>query len=43
MHQTELNIAVKLDPPYNGKFFCFIRQGLYPWPEFINFYKNKRL
>jgi len=43
MVQTELNIPVKLDPPYNGQFFCFIRQGFYAWPEYINFYKSKRL
>lgn len=41
--QTELDMGVKLDPPYNGLFFCFIRQGLFRWSEFISFYKRKRL
>lgn len=43
MTQTELDIPVKLDPPYNGKFWCFIRQSFFNWPEYISFYKSKRL
>lgn len=43
--QTELNIGTGTDlqPPYNGKFYCHIRNGLFRWPEFISFYRNKRL
>lgn len=29
--------------PYNGLFFCHIRNGMFRWNEFINFYKAKRL
>lgn len=41
--QTELKMGAKIDPPYDGLFFCFIRQGMFRWPEFISFYKRKRL
>jgi len=41
--QTELKMGAKIDSPYDGLFFCFIRQGLFRWPEFISFYKRKRL
>jgi hypothetical protein len=30
-------------PPYNGLFFCSLRQKLLRWDEFINWYKAKRL
>lgn len=43
MVQKELDIPVKLDPPYNGLFWCYIREGMFRWPEYINFYKSKRL
>ena len=43
MNQTELDMSAKLDPPYNGLFFCHIRGGMFRWPEFIGFYKSKRL
>jgi len=38
--QTELNMDAKLDPPYNGLFFCFQRQKFFRWPDYISFYKN---
>ena len=38
--QTELNMEVKLDPPYNGLFFCFQRQNFFRWPEYISYYRN---
>lgn len=41
--QTELPMPVDLEPPYNGLFYCRIREGMYRWPEYINFYKQKRL
>ena len=43
MEQTELDIPVKLEPPYNGLFYCRIRGGLFRWVEYINFYKRHRL
>jgi len=43
VQQTELQMDAKVDPPYDGLFFCFIRQGLFRWPEFISYYKRKRL
>jgi hypothetical protein len=43
MHQTELNITAKLEPPYNGQFYCRIRGGMFGWVEYINFYKRHRL
>lgn len=30
-------------PPYNGLFFCPIRQEFNRWDAHINFYKAKRL
>jgi len=30
-------------PPYNGLFFCPIRQKFNRWDDHINFYKVKRL
>ena len=41
--QTELDMDVKLDPPYNGLFYCQIREGMFRWPEYISFYKRKGL
>jgi hypothetical protein len=38
--QTELNMNVKLDPPYDGLFFCFQRQSFFRWPEYISYYRN---
>jgi hypothetical protein len=45
MTQTELNLGKgsELEAPYNGLFFCHIRGGLFRWPEFISFFKQKRL
>jgi len=44
MTQTELPLGeYKLEPPYNGQFYCFIRQDLFRWPEFISFYRQRRL
>jgi len=41
--QTELDMDVKLDPPYNGLFYCRIREGMFRWPEYISYYRRKRL
>lgn len=41
--QTELDMGAKLEPPYNGLFWCYIRNKLLRWPEYISFYKAKRL
>lgn len=45
MNQTELqmNQNQHLTAPYNGMFYCHIRSGLFRWPEYISFYKQKRL
>jgi hypothetical protein len=43
MVQTELDIPVKLDSPYDGLFYCHIREGMFRWPEFISFYRRKNL
>ena len=45
MYQTELNLIHKdtTKPPYNGQFFCPIRQTFNTWEKHINFYKVKRL
>jgi len=43
MQQTELNMDVKLDAPYNGWFYCRIRNGMFRWPQYISFYKRNRL
>jgi len=44
MTQTELDLGkIKLEPPYNGQFYCHIRNDFFRWPEFISFLKNKRL
>ena len=43
IRQTELDLGAKLDPPYNGLFYCHIRNGMFRWPEFISFLHNKRL
>jgi len=41
--QTELDMDAKLDPPYNGLFYCRIREGMFRWPEYISYYRRKRL
>ena len=41
--QTELEMDAKLDPPYNGLFYCRIREGMFRWPEYISYYRRKRL
>jgi hypothetical protein len=44
MTQTELNFGkVELTAPYNGLFYCHIRDAFFRWPEFISFLKEKRL
>ena len=44
MTQTELPLSeYKLEPPYNGLFFCHIRGDFFRWPEFISFIARKRL
>ena len=46
MRQTELNLSYKdtsKPPPYNGQFFCPIRQEFNNWSDHINWYKAKRL
>ena len=43
MTQTELNFNLKLEPPYNGKFWCWYRRGFFSWPEYINWYRGKKL
>lgn len=43
MTQTELNIDVKLEPPYNGQFWCWYRQAFFAWPEYISWFRNKKL
>jgi len=42
-NQTELEMDIKLEPPYNGLFFCRIRENFFRWPEYISFYKRKRI
>lgn len=42
-NQTELDMDAKLDPPYNGLFYCRIREGMFRWPEYISYYRRKRL
>lgn len=42
----QTNLFPKRDtskPPYNGLFFCPIRQDMFRWEEFINWYEAKRL
>ena len=41
--QTELNMNAELPPPYNGQFWCFIRQDFFGWLEYNSFYKRYRL
>lgn len=45
MRQTELKLSYKdtSKPPYNGQFFCPIRQEFNNWSDHINWYKAKRL
>ena len=45
MRQTELNLSYKdtSKSPYNGQFFCPIRQEFNNWFDHINWYKAKRL
>ena len=42
-NQTELDMDAKLEPPYNGLFWCYIRNKMFRWPEYISFYRAKRL
>jgi hypothetical protein len=43
MRQTELKLDTKLESPYNGRFWCWIRQEFFSWPEFVSYYRRKRL
>jgi len=44
MRQTQLNFAKDVSKaPYNGLFYCHIRGGLFRWPEYITFLKNRNL
>ena len=43
MTQTELNFDIKLETPYNGRFWCWFRQSFFDWPEYINWYRSKNL
>jgi len=44
MKQTNLNFPKDINqPPYNGQFWCHIRQSFQGWTDHINFYKAKKL
>lgn len=43
MTQTELKLDTKLESPYNGSFWCWYRQDFFAWPQYINWYRSKKL
>lgn len=44
MYQTELfPERDTTKPPYNGLFYCYIRNNFFRWDEYINWYKRNKL